>query len=217
MWNDKSDGYRYDTHLKPDQYGYEYEFLPVGTCTSINFYPQPIYWRTSNCSIGPELNPLQSLSGNMTLVSLASQKKERSRRRASGDSRLYRSAAIAPCPSSDERFAVLAATCPSPTRWRALLQTDTGVPLPWFCFVCSRLVLCYANLPEQGTSIVPSAWILCYAPNNIDGAKQLPLKRRILSEWTTTIWDKAFSHRIQEEGASRVQANNQEKINFLLP
>jgi hypothetical protein len=109
------------------------------------------------------------------------------RRHASRDSRLYRSAAIAPWPSSDERFAVLAATCPSPTRWRALLQTDTGVPLPWFCFVCSRLVLCYANLPEQGTSIVPSAWILCYAPNNIDGAKQLPLKRRILSEWTTTI------------------------------
>jgi hypothetical protein len=57
MWNDKSDGYRYDTRPKPDRYRYKYEFLPVGTCTGTNFYLQ-----LSNCSIWPELNPLSSLS-----------------------------------------------------------------------------------------------------------------------------------------------------------
>jgi hypothetical protein len=37
-----------DTRPKPD--GYMYEFLPVGTDTGTNFYPQPLCWRTGNYS-----------------------------------------------------------------------------------------------------------------------------------------------------------------------
>jgi hypothetical protein len=55
MWNDKPDGYP-----KPDGYGYEYEFLPVGT--GINFYPQPIYWWTGNYSTRSKPDPLPSLT-----------------------------------------------------------------------------------------------------------------------------------------------------------
>jgi hypothetical protein len=33
-----------DTHPKSDGYAYGYEFLPAGTCTGTNFYPQALYW-----------------------------------------------------------------------------------------------------------------------------------------------------------------------------
>jgi hypothetical protein len=37
-----------DTRPKPNEYGYE--FLPVDIGTGTNFYPQPLYWWTDNCS-----------------------------------------------------------------------------------------------------------------------------------------------------------------------
>jgi hypothetical protein len=51
-----------DTRPKPDGYGYRYGFLPVGTGTDTNFYPQPLCWRAGNCSTRPESDSLPSLS-----------------------------------------------------------------------------------------------------------------------------------------------------------
>jgi hypothetical protein len=50
-----------DTRLKPNGYGYEYEFLPAGMSTGTNFYPQPLYWRAGNCSTRPKPDSLPSL------------------------------------------------------------------------------------------------------------------------------------------------------------
>jgi hypothetical protein len=49
------------TRPKPDGYGYGYKFLPAGTDMGTNFYPQPLCWRTGNCSTRPEPDPLPSL------------------------------------------------------------------------------------------------------------------------------------------------------------
>jgi hypothetical protein len=57
MWNDKPDGY-------PKLGGYGYEFLHAGMGT--NFYPRPLYWRTSNCSTRLEPDPLPSLNRSLS-------------------------------------------------------------------------------------------------------------------------------------------------------
>jgi hypothetical protein len=51
-----------DTRPKPDEYGYGYEFLPVGTGTGTNFYLQPLYWRAGNYSPQSKPDPLPSLN-----------------------------------------------------------------------------------------------------------------------------------------------------------
>jgi hypothetical protein len=50
-----------DTRQKPDGYRYGYGFLPTGIGTVMNFYPQPLCWRTGNYSIRAESDSLTSL------------------------------------------------------------------------------------------------------------------------------------------------------------
>jgi hypothetical protein len=92
-------------------------------------------------------------------VSLTSQKKRKVatthswRRHASRESRLSRSAAIAPWPSPDERFAALAATCPYPARRRALLQTGGG---KGYCSSPDRH-MCVPSLSSSSVIFLPNS------------------------------------------------------------